>query len=54
MDKLIQYVRELGLDGEELQQFIEAQQNTERDERAESHKIEIATSIYEKYHMKKL
>lgn len=47
MDKLIQYVRELGLEGKELQQFIEAQQNTERDERAEIHKIEISTSIYE-------
>ena len=42
MDRLIQCGRELGLEGKELHQFIEAQQIIERDERAESRRVELA------------
>ena len=42
MDRLIQCGCELGLEGKELQQFIEAQQIIERDECAESRSEELA------------
>eukprot|EP00794_Sanderia_malayensis_P021282 gene21282-23353_t len=42
MDKLIQYGRELGLEGRHLQKFIEMQQSMERDERAENRRAELA------------
>ena len=42
MDKLIQYSWELGLDGRELHQFIQMQQNMERDEGAENRRLELA------------
>ena len=42
MDRLIQYGRELGLEGKDLQQYIEAQHIIERDERAESRRAELA------------
>ena len=42
MDRLIQYGRELGLEGKDLQQFVEAQQIIERDEGAESCRVELA------------
>ena len=41
MDRLIQCGRELWLEGKELHQFIEAQQIIERDERAESRRVEL-------------
>ena len=46
MDRLIQRGRELGLEGKQLHQFIEAQQITERDERAESHRVDCAKSEF--------
>ena len=42
MNRLIQCGRELWLEGKELQQFIEAQQIIQRDERAESRRVELA------------
>ena len=42
MDKLMQYGRELGLEGRELQKFIETQQSIEREERAENRRVELA------------
>lgn len=42
MDRLIQCGRELGLEGKDLQQFIEEQQIIERDERAENRRVELA------------
>ena len=42
MDRLIKCGRELGLEGKELHQFIEAQKIIERGERAESRRVELA------------
>ena len=42
MDRLIQCGRELGLEGKDLQQFVEEQQVIERDERAENRRVELA------------
>ena len=42
MDKLIQCGRELGLEGKDLHKFIEEQQAMERNERAESRRVELA------------
>ncbi len=38
----MQYGRELGLEGRELQKFIETQQSIEREERAENRRVELA------------
>ena len=42
MDILIQYGREIGLEGRELHQFIETQQTMKRDKRAENRRLELA------------
>ena len=42
MDKLIQCGRELGLEGKDLHKFIEEQQAMERNEHAESRRVELA------------
>ena len=42
MDRLIQCGRELGLEGKNLQQFVEEQQVIERDERTENRRVELA------------